>query len=128
MILVVDDEPDMLENVTRILRRSSYACVTARDGPQAMALLAETRPKLILTDLRMPGMDGLALLRAVKRVAPETPVILFTAYASEGAAHEAAHAGATAFLAKPFTATQLLQAVRQTMAGEPPAGAAPRPS
>ena len=121
MILVVDDEPDMLENVARILRRGPYRCVTTASGQDALALLEQQRPALVLTDLRMPGMDGLALLRAAKRVAPDTPVIIFTADASESAADEARRAGAAAFLAKPFSGGQLLQALRQALAEAPPA-------
>ncbi len=114
-VLVVDDEPDMVENVVRILRRSSHDCITAGSGQEALALLDRERPDLILTDLRMPGMDGLVLLRTVKRLSPPTPVVIFTAYASETAAREAADAGASGFLVKPFTGAELLQAVQQAL-------------
>ena len=72
-VLVVDDEPDMLVNVARILRRGRYECVTAASGEEAMTLFQHRRPDLILTDLRMPGMDGLALLRAVMEHVPLDP-------------------------------------------------------
>jgi CheY-like chemotaxis protein len=114
-VLVVDDEPDMLVNVARILRRGRYECVTAGSGEEAIALLQRQRPDLILTDLRMPGMDGLALLRAVRRHFPPTPVVIFTAYASEATAQEALAAGASAFLPKPFTGAQLLETVRTAL-------------
>jgi CheY-like chemotaxis protein len=120
-VLVVDDEPDMLDNVARILRRGAYACLTAGGGQEALAILAQDPPDLVLTDLRMPGMDGLALLRAVKQLSPPTPVVVFTAYASESAARDALAAGAAAFLAKPFTAVQLLETVRATL-NHPPGG------
>src|SRR3990172_10007397 len=92
-ILVADDEPDMLENVARILRRGAHQCISAGSGQEALALVERERPDLILTDLRMPGMDGLGLLRAVKRLSPATPVVIFTAYASDASAREAAGAG-----------------------------------
>lgn len=114
-ILVVDDEPDMLENVARILRRSSHQCITAASGQEALALVEREHPDLILTDLRMPGMDGLVLLRTVKRLFPPTPVVVFTAYASDAAAREAAEAGAVGFLVKPFTGAELLQTVQQAL-------------
>ncbi len=114
-VLVVDDEPDMLENVGRILRRAAFACLTAGSAREALAVVERDRPDLILTDLRMPGMDGLALLRAVKRLSPPTPVVIFTAYASEATAQEALAAGATGFLAKPFSGAELLQTVRRSL-------------
>lgn len=120
-VLVVDDEPDMLDNVARILRRGgAYACLTAGSARDALALVERDRPDLILTDLRMPGMDGLALLRAVKRLSPPIPVVIFTAYASEATAQEALAAGAAAFLAKPFSRAELLQAVRGSLDHQPP--------
>ncbi len=118
-VLVVDDEPDMLDNVARILRRAPYACLTATSGEGALQVFECEHPDLVLTDLRMPGMDGLALLRAVRRLSPRTPVIIFTAYASDAAAYEAAQAGAAAFLAKPFSGAQLLQTIRTAL--QPPA-------
>ena len=117
LVLVVDDEPDMVENVARILRRGAFACLTAGSAREALALVERDRPDLILTDLRMPGMDGLALFRAVKRLSPPTPVIIVTACASDAIAEEALAAGVTAFLAKPFSAAELRQMVREGMAG-----------
>ena len=115
LVLVVDDEPDMLVNVARILRRGRYECVTAGSGDEAMTLFQQRRPDLVLTDLRMPGMDGLALLRAVTQHVPPTPVVIFTAYTSEAISQEALAAGASAFLAKPFTGAQLLESVRAAL-------------
>lgn len=114
-ILVVDDEPDMRENVVRILRRGRFACLTAGSGREAVEILDRDRPDLVLTDLRMPGMGGLALLREVGRRAPGTPVVVFTAYATPSNAEEARHAGAVAFLAKPFSAAQLLEVVHRAL-------------
>jgi CheY-like chemotaxis protein len=116
VILVVDDEPDMRENMVRILRRGPYACVTAGDGQEALALLErESPPDLILTDLRMPGMDGLALLREARRVVPEVPVVLVTAYVADESVRGAVRDGAVTLLAKPFSAAELLGAVRAAL-------------
>jgi CheY-like chemotaxis protein len=113
VILVVEDEPDMRDNLARILRRGPYTCLAAGDGWEALALLeAGAAPDLVLTDIRMPGMDGLAFLREVMQRVPPIPVAAFTAYASDATAREALAAGAVAFLAKPFTGTQLLQTVQ----------------
>lgn len=114
-ILVVDDEIDMLETCARIFRRSGYACLTAASGQEALAVLERQRPDLIFTDLRMPRGDGLTFLRRAKQVAPEIPVVVFTAYVSESSAREVLDAGAAAYLAKPFTASQLRQAVERTL-------------
>jgi CheY-like chemotaxis protein len=114
-VLVVDDEPDMLDGVARILRRGPYTCLTATSGQGALQVFEREQPDVVLTDLRMPGMDGLALLRALRRLSPRTPVILVTAYASDAAAYEAAQAGAVGFLAKPFSGAQLLQTIRDAL-------------
>ncbi len=118
-VLVVDDEPDMLVNIARILRRGPYQCLMASNGREALAALDRERPSLVLTDLRMPDMNGLALLRAVKDRSPATPVVVFTAYATDATAREALAAGASGFLAKPFTGAQLLELVRASLGGDP---------
>lgn len=117
-ILVVDDEADMLETCARIFRRSGYTCLTTASGQEALALLERERPDLILTDLRMPRVNGLTLLRQARQLAPEIPVVIFTAYVSEVSAREALEAGAAGYLPKPFTATQLRLTVEQILEGE----------
>lgn len=117
-ILVVDDEADMLETCARIFRRSGYTCFTTVNPQEALALLERVRPDLVLADLKMPRVDGLKLLRQAKQVAPEIPVVIFTAYVSEASAREALEAGAAAYLPKPFTAAQLRLAVEHALGGE----------
>jgi len=117
-ILVVDDEIDMLDTCARILRRSGYTCFTTASGQEALALLQRERPDLILTDLRMPRVDGLTLLRRAKELAPQIPVVIFTGYVSEASAREALEAGASSYLAKPFTASQLRLMVERVLSGE----------
>lgn len=114
-ILVVDDEADMLETCARIFRRSGYTCLTTVNPQEALALLERVRPDLMLADLKMPWIDGLTLLRQAKQVAPEIPVVIFTAYVSEASAREALEAGAAAYLPKPFTTAQLRVTVEQAM-------------
>jgi two-component system, NtrC family, C4-dicarboxylate transport response regulator DctD len=91
--------------------------VTAGSSEEALALVERDQPDLIVSDLRMPGMDGLGLLRALKQLSASTPVIIFTAYATDATAQEALAAGASAFLAKPFTATELLEIVGASLNG-----------
>ncbi len=112
-ILVVDDEPEALENCRRLLRRLGYDCLTESDPVRVPEVLERERPGLVLTDLRMPGMDGLEVLGAVKRVDPETQVVLMTAYASVQTAVHSMRQGAFDYLAKPFSSADLEQVVRR---------------
>jgi len=81
-ILVIDDEEDMLENCSRILDRLGYEPLLESDPQKGVHRFEQEQPALTLTDLRMPGMDGLAVLREIRRIDPEALVILFTAFAT----------------------------------------------
>ena len=69
-VLIVDDESDMVENCARILRRSGHHCLTTTDPHRALALLESDSPDVLLTDLKMPGMDGMELLRRARDLDP----------------------------------------------------------
>ena len=112
-ILVVDDEPDALENCRRILSRHRYDCFVEPDPSRAIGLIEREHPKLVLTDLRMPKLDGIGLLKAVKRVDPKIQVVLLTAYASIQTAVTSMRCGAFDYLVKPFTSTELEDVVRR---------------
>jgi len=112
-ILIVDDEPDMRENCSRILSRQGYTCVTAGDGRAALAVLEREHPDLLLTDFKMPEMDGLELLRRAHELDPALPVILFTGFASIEAAVAAIKQGAFDYLPKDFSVEQLRLAVER---------------
>ncbi|MEK7714777.1 MAG: sigma-54 dependent transcriptional regulator [candidate division NC10 bacterium] len=112
-VLVVDDEPDMVENCARILKKAGYQCLTATDPRQALAQLDAERPDLLLTDLKMPGMDGMELLRRARELDPALPVILITAFATIESAVEAIKEGAFDYLPKNFTVEQLRLAVER---------------
>jgi CheY-like chemotaxis protein len=115
-VLVVDDDADMVDTCARILHRSGHDCLTATSGLDALALLHRHRPNLILADLRMPGMDGLAFLTHARRMTPQVPVVIFTAYGSMETARQARDSGAAAYLSKPFSVAELQDAVAQTLA------------
>jgi DNA-binding NtrC family response regulator len=100
-ILVVDDKENILKLFARILGEG-YQLTTAADGIQALSLVAARPFDVVVTDLRMPGADGFEVLRAVKSRAPETEVIMMTAYATVGDAVEAMRQGAYDYLQKPF--------------------------
>ena len=112
-VLVVDDEPDMVENCARILKRASYQCLSTTDPHQALALVESERPDLLLTDLKMPGMDGMELLRRARAIDPTLPVILITAFATIESAVAAIKDGAFDYLPKNFTVDQLRMAVER---------------
>jgi two-component system response regulator HydG len=106
-ILIVDDEPDMVDNCARILRRAGHRCLTATDPRRALALLESERPDLLLTDLKMPEVDGLELLRRAHELDPALPVIVVTAFATIESAVTAVKEGAFDYLPKTFSVDQL---------------------
>lgn len=120
-VLVVDDDPDILKLLTMRLSAAGYAVHTATSGERALALLAVDRPDVVVTDLRMGGMDGLALFEAIQRRVPTLPVIILTAHGTIPDAVDATRRGVFGFLAKPFDGKQLLdqvaQAIRTSAAG-----------
>ncbi len=111
-LLLVDDEAIALRNLERTLKKEGYAIRTARTGQEALALLDSMHFDVVLSDVRLPGADGQAILRRCKTLSPETEVILVTGYASLEGAVEAMRDGAFHYLAKPFR----LEEVRRTVA------------
>jgi len=101
-VLVVDDEELYRRALERILRRVGYEVITARDAKEALALVAEQPPELVLSDIQMPGINGLELVRQIKDVAPDLPCIVVTGYGSAEQSVEALRAGAFWYLEKPF--------------------------
>jgi len=114
-ILVLDDEADMVENCRRILSRDGYECLTTTDAEEALRLIASERPDLVLTDLKMPTIDGIELLGRIRELSPQTPVIMLTAFATVESAVAAVKAGAFDYLPKPFTLDQLRVAVERAL-------------
>ncbi len=114
-VLVIDDEVDMLENCTRLLSRLGYEVVTEADSAKGSLLYERERPDLVLTDLRMQGLDGLGVLRAIRASDPEATVILVTAFATIETAVEAIKEGAFDYLPKPFSADQLKVCVERAL-------------
>ena len=118
-ILIVDDEPEAIENCRRILSLHRYECVTEADARRALEVIERERPQVLLTDLRMPGLDGIELLKAAKRIDPAIKVVLVTAYASLQTAVESMRFGAFDYLAKPFTGKELRGVIRRALGDEP---------
>jgi DNA-binding NtrC family response regulator len=110
--LVVEDDPATLEACAEVLRQAAYEVVSATTGEAAQAILRREAIDLAVVDLRMPSMGGLDVLRVAKDVDPEIAVVLITAYPTVETAVEAMKVGAADYLAKPFSAEQLLAAAR----------------
>ena len=118
-LLVVDDEPQMLIAINETLRRSGYCITTAGSGMEALNRLKEKYYQLVITDMRMPEVSGLDLLRKVKNLAPQTPVILLTAYGTIQNAVDAMRDGAYDYLLKPFSSESLENVVRRALHSVP---------
>jgi DNA-binding NtrC family response regulator len=114
-ILIVDDDPDMVENCARILGRGQYQCLTATDSRHALELLATEHPDLLLTDLQMPDVDGMALLRRACDADRALPVIVMTGFATIETAVAAIKQGAFDYLPKNFSVEQLRVAVERAL-------------
>jgi DNA-binding NtrC family response regulator len=114
-VLIVDDEPDMVDNCLRILGRAGYDCRATTDPHEAVALLESDTPDLLLTDLKMPGMDGMELLRRAREADPALPVIVITAFATIESAVAAVKEGAFDYLPKTFSLDQLRVAVDRAL-------------
>ncbi len=114
-LLVVEDDRSNLESLERLLSKEEYRVVTAPDARVALELLRKQRAHIVVTDLMMPGLSGLDLLKAIKAVSPETEVILMTAYGTVETAVEAMRAGAYDFVEKPLKRMQILKTVSKAM-------------
>ena len=112
-VLVVDDEPSMRDMLQIVLRRDGYDVRTAQDGRHALETLQRGPVDLLLSDIRMPDMTGVEVLRAAKELNPDIVALMMTAYASTATAVEAMRLGAVDYLTKPFNMDELRLKVRQ---------------
>ncbi len=118
MILVVDDEAAIRRALRLTLEEKNYRVIEAADGREALALFLENREsvRLLLTDVMMPGMSGVALVRAIRTVAPKLPVIAASGLHDENRTQELASLGVTNMIAKPCGAQEILEAVQAELA------------
>jgi two-component system response regulator GlrR len=114
-ILLVDDDPDILKLVSLRLGASGHGVREAESGEKALALLAASRPDLVITDLKMDGMDGLALFDEIRKQVPTLPVIILTAHGTIPDAVAATRRGVFAFQPKPFDGKHLLEQVEEAL-------------
>ena len=118
-ILVVDDEATARSALADVLRGEGYSVETAADGFKALGRLADFEPELVLTDLHMPGMDGVELLKKLKEHDAELPVILMTAFGGVETAVSAMREGAADYLTKPLNLDELSIVVARTIESVP---------
>ncbi len=114
-ILTVDDDPDILKLLNMRLNAAGYQTMSASNGEEALAQIAINRPALVISDLRMPGMDGLSLFDAIHQSDPALPLIMLTAHGSIPEAVDATQRGVFGFLTKPFDSKSLLQQVEAAL-------------
>lgn len=107
-ILVADDEPSMRLNMVELLEDEGYKMLQASNGAEAIKLAIEHEPLVVLMDIKMPEMNGIQALKAIKKHVPKIPVIVFTAFGSNEKPIEAMKAGAFDYLEKPFDADEFL--------------------
>ena len=126
-LLVVDDDGDMRLALELTLRKAGYRCTLAKDGQEALELLAGRSYDLLLTDLRMPRVDGIELLERLSAAAPFLPALVITAHGTVDTAVQSMKMGATDFIQKPFGPEVLLAKVASALARVRPKPAGGRP-
>lgn len=115
-ILAVDDEPDMLKLLEMIIReKTTYGILTTTNPLEAIELVGKGGVDLLIADLKMPGLDGMELLNAVKGLDEDIPVIIITAYGTVESAVETMHRGAFDFITKPFKKEQILYTIDKAL-------------
>jgi DNA-binding NtrC family response regulator len=114
-VLIVDDKQMMRDSVAATLQRAGYTAVVAGEGQTALQMLGKHRPSAVITDLKMPEMDGHELLEKLKQADDQLPVVLMTAYGTIDDAVKAMKAGAFDFVQKPFEGDQLVMVVRRAV-------------
>ena len=114
-VLVVDDEASIRDLLSKTLAMADYDVDTAPDGDSALDRMRAFAYDLLIADLKMPGMDGLALIRQAKRIKSDLPAIIITGFSTESSAIEAANLGVAGYLVKPFRVPQVLAAASRAL-------------
>ena len=114
-ILLVDDHKNIRTLLTELLSTMGYRVLEAKDGEEAMKLVEIGPIDLVMTDLKMPGMDGIELTRAIRGIKPDLPIIVYSGYRFIDTVSEALKAGANEYLAKPFLQTKIKQTVERLL-------------
>lgn len=114
-LLVVDDEQRFLFTTEKLLKRQGFDVLTAESGGRALMILKEHDVKVVILDVKMPGICGIEILKEIKRLYPHLAVIMLTGHATVPSAVEAMRMGATDYLMKPVAMDQLISKVREVV-------------
>lgn len=114
-ILVVDDEAAIRDLLSKTLALAEYDVDLAQDGRHALERLRMIPYDLLITDLKMPGIDGLSVIREARRLKPDIPVIIITGFSTEASAIEAVNLGVSGYLTKPFRVPRVLAAAAKAL-------------
>lgn len=114
-ILIVDDEPTLCQTLERVLNRAGYRTFSAGSGMEGLVLMQDNKVDLVITDVRMPGISGLDLIRQAHDLDPRVPVIVISGYGDFETAVESAERGAFFFLNKPFDSETILKVIEKGM-------------
>ena len=115
-VLIVDDDRDISLMLCALMKKEGLSSLTAYDGETALQMVPAAKPDMLLVDVKMPGIDGMEVLKRVKETDPHLPVVLITAYAEVPASVAAMRAGAFDYLAKPFDHPEVVRVVRAALA------------
>ena len=114
-VLIVDDEAVIRKGLLRVMQGRGYHAESAESGFEAIEKLQKTPFNIVITDLKMPGMDGIEVLKAIKILQPDVPVIIITGYSTVDTAVDAMKNGAFDYIAKPFTPDQVIEMVEKAL-------------
>jgi DNA-binding NtrC family response regulator len=116
LILIVEDEKILAESISTYLKRHGYATAVAHAGEEGVRLAEEGRPAVAVVDIRLPGIDGLDVLKRMRKVSPHTDVVMTTAYAPASSTTEAMEYGAFDYLGKPLDLDKLRGVIEKALA------------
>jgi len=111
--LLIDDEPDILRVLSRSLKADGYEVVSAQNGTEAIAVFEKEKPDIVITDIKMPGMDGIEVLKKVKDLNDDTEVIIITGHGDKDLAQQAFELNASEFFNKPLDTDALNAALKR---------------
>lgn len=114
-VLLVDDEVRYLETATKILRKRGFSVFTACNGGEALAVLRKGMVDVVFLDVMMPGLDGLSVLKAIKRQTPDTKVVMLTGHATIESAAEGLKMGAHDYILKPVDVEEIVRKIQDAL-------------
>ena len=117
-ILVVDDEKMVLESCQAVLEEEGFQVTLVPNADQALRVLTQNEFVVLLIDVKMPGHDGMYLMKKIKELWPDKPVIVMSGYYTKETIYEATRMGAATFIAKPFEPDELVETIRQVIKKE----------